>query len=103
MKYRINKLNEQEFDVITEDGGVASVYKSDGGYHTMYYQTRLTDLDNDLHSTVWDDLGSGKAYMKEWESEALADEMIADALGWLVVGEKDWERDDTIFSNILFN
>jgi hypothetical protein len=104
MKYRIHNFTTFDFDVITEDGGVASIYESDNGYQTMYYQTRLTELDDDLHSTVWDDLGNGKAYVKEWGLQhPERDELIVDALKWLVVGETNWERDDTIFSHVLFN
>lgn len=99
MKYRVNKPNTFDIDVIVEDGGIACIYESDGGITTMYYQTRLTDIDQS--QDIFDQLGEGKAYIKEWGLQHPdMDELIKDALEWLVVGETEWERDDTIFSNI---
>lgn len=99
MKYRINKVTPCDFDVIVEDGGIASIYETGDGITTMYYQTRLTDIDQS--GDVFEQLGDGKAYYKDWESdEPTEEELIKDALEWLVVGETEWERDDTIFSNI---
>ena len=43
MKYRINEINEMEFDVIVEDGGVVSVYHNDENQVSMYYQNRMTE------------------------------------------------------------
>ena len=45
---------------------------------------------------VDDVLADSKAYVKEWGENTNRDEMIKDALSWLVVGENKWERDDTI-------
>lgn len=94
MKYRIKQIDEKEFDVITEDGGIASIYCNEDGYNTMYYQSRITDAY--CMDDVDDVLADSKAYFKEWGENADKDEMIKDALSWLVVGENTWERDDTI-------
>ena len=104
MKFRINTINENEFDVITEDGGIASISFIDETFQTMYYQSRINKNSVDVHSSVWDDLSEGKAYVKEWENDATHEEMIKDALEWLVLPQPDkWERDDTIFSNVIIN
>lgn len=94
MKYRIKQIDEKEFDVITEDGGIASVYYNEDGYNTMYYQSRITDAY--CMDDVDDVLSNGKAYVKEWGHHVNIDDVIKDALSWLVVGEKKWERDDSI-------
>lgn len=104
MKFRINTINANEFDVITEDGGIASISFIDDEYQTMYYQSRIKDDSTDVHSSVWDDLSEGKAYIKEWEGKPTHDEMIKDALEWLVIPHPEkWEQDDTIFSNVVIN
>lgn len=93
MKFRINQTDEKCFDVITEDGGIASIYYNDG-YNTMYYQSRLTDADS--IDDVDDVLSDSKAYIKEWGENVSIQELINDALDWLVLGNKTWERDDSI-------
>ena len=104
MKYRINTINENEFDVITEDGGIASISFIDESFQTMYYQSRINQSSVDVHSSVWDDLSDGKAYLKEWDGNPTHESMIQDALQWLVVPQPDiWERDDSIFSNVIIN
>lgn len=104
MKFRINTINEKEFDVITEDGGIANVSFIDDTFQTMYYQSRINENSTDVHSLVWDDLADGKAYIKEWEANPTHAEMVKDALEWLVIPSPDkWERDDTIFSNVIMN
>lgn len=104
MKFRINTINEKEFDVITEDGGVASISFIDGEYQTMYYQSRINKDSTDVDGSVWDGLADGKAYIKDWEVVPTRDELIKDALGWLVVPQPDkWEVDDTIFSDVIAN
>lgn len=104
MKFRINSINKNEFDVITEDGGIASIYFTDDAYNTIYYQSKITNESSDVHSSVWDDLAEGKTYTKDWEGNPTEDEMIQDALNWLVVTQPEkWERDDTIFSNVKIN
>lgn len=104
MKFRINTIDEKEFDVITEDGGIASISYIDDRYQTMYYQSRITNDSTDVHSTVWEDLEDSKAYIKEWEGNPAKDELIQDALNWLVIPQpKKWERDDTIFPNVIMN
>lgn len=96
MKYRINQHDEVEFDVITEDGGVVSVYHNDENRVSMYYQDRLTeDMDHDM---IWETLAEGKAYMKDWPEGTTKEEIIQDALDWLVLpAPEKWELDTTIW------
>jgi hypothetical protein len=101
MKYRINKYTEwfSEFDIITEDGGVVSVCSDLGTTTSTYYQDRVQS--NMLPGYVWGVLGEGKAYIKEWDYESTYEEIIQDALSWLVMGHTEWERDDTIWSDVF--
>lgn len=99
MKYRIKQIDDKEFDVITEDGGIASIYHNEDGYNTMYYQSRITDAEN--MDEVDNILSNGKAYIKEWGENADKDSIIKDALSWLVIGQDDWHRDDTILENYI--
>ena len=101
MKYRINNINEMEFDVIVEDGGVVSVYHNDDNQISTYYQDRLTeDMDPD---EIWENLGSGKAYCKEWPDGTTREEIIQDALEWLVIpAPEEWVLDDTIWNQFVF-
>jgi hypothetical protein len=97
MKYRVNEINEMEFDVIAEDGGVVSIYHNDENQVSMYYQSRITeDMDPD---EIWDTLGSGKAYLKDWPVGTHRDTIILDALDWLVFPTpvEGWSVDNTIW------
>lgn len=97
MKYRINQHDEIEFDVITEDGGVVSVYHNDENQVSMYYQDRLTD-DMD-HDEIWETLAEGKADTKDWPEGTTKEEIIQDALDWLVLpAPENWELDTTIWN-----
>lgn len=97
MKYRINRLEDNEFDVITEDGGIASIYYNENGANTMYYQSRIKDANSmdEASEILWD----SKAYIKDWGENTNEADIIADALAWLVTGEVEWERDDSIIPN----
>ena len=97
MKYRINQHDEMEFDVIVEDGGVVSVYHNDENQVSMYYQDRLTEDMN--HDEIWETLGEGKAYMKDWPEGTSRDVIIMDALNWLVLPApaEGWFIDETIW------
>lgn len=96
MKYKINQINEVDFDIITEDGGVVSVYDNDENLVSLYYQNRITDdMDPD---EIWIQLGEGKSYAKDWPATATKEEIIQDALNWLVLPAPDeWILDDSIW------
>ena len=97
MKYRINELDEIEFDVIVEDGGVVSVHHNGENLVSTYYQSRITeDMDPD---EIWEILGSGKAYTKDWPDGTSRDEIIKDALSWLVLPApaEGWFIDESIW------
>lgn len=102
MKFRVNRTyKDGSFDVITEDGGVASVHHNGSNYVTTYYGMRLTDCDPNNY--VWDELSAGKSHFKDWdEEEPLEIDMILDALGWLVVpNPKLWEHYDDIWTEFF--
>jgi hypothetical protein len=101
MKYRIHKsLVDESFDVITEDGGIASVYHNGENITTNYYQLRLTDIDKDEY--LWDALSCAKIYYRDWDDGVGNDEIVNDALNWLVFpSPKNWELDNTIFQDIF--
>lgn len=97
MKYRINQHDEMEFDVIVEDGGVVSVYHNDENQVSMYYQERIReDMDPD---EIWETLGEGKTYRNDWPDGTSRDEIIRDALSWLVLpAPESWELDESIWN-----
>jgi cell division protein YceG involved in septum cleavage len=76
---------------------VVSVYHNDENQVSTYYQDRLTeDMSPD---EIWETLGEGKAYIKDWPEGTTREEIIKDALNWLVLPEPEsWELDETIWS-----
>jgi hypothetical protein len=61
----------------------------------ILFCTGITDLVVDVteelekDETIWDCLGQGKAYCKDWEDKhEVDDEMIADAIDWLAPGHE---------------
>lgn len=100
MKFRIlnNTLDHTDFDVVTEDGGVANIYFNGDNFVTTYYQNRIKDLKDD---ELWDYLADGKSYSKDWDEGTNLDTMIIDALAWLVTDSQDWEKDETLFSELF--
>ena len=101
MKYRIIEYSNTDFDLITEDGGVASIYHNGDNFISNYYQTRLTEIDE--NEDIWEQLGEGKVYCKDWSQEDNKQSMINDALSWLVVSSTpiNWEIDNSLFIQIL--
>lgn len=101
MKYRINAYDSLgfEYDIITEDGGIVSVCSDLGATISTYYQDRLQE--GMLPGYVWGVLGEGKTYIREWEYSNSFDDILNDALGWLVMGNEVWERDDTIWQDVI--
>ena len=102
MKYRIIK-NGEDIDIITEDGGVASLHHNGENFVTTYYQHRIVDLRPE--DDIWEELAIGKTYSVDWASgKPSEDEFIEDALAWLVVvpaPREGFERDDSIFPDIF--
>lgn len=100
MKYRILEHSDTDFDIITEDGGIASIWQFAGIYKANYYQRRLTEINPD--EDVWEQLGEGKVYYKEWYTNPSKHEVISDALRWLVVSSTpiNWEIDNSLFIQI---
>lgn len=101
MKYRILEYSHTDFNLITEDGGLAFIYHNGDNYITEYYQNRLTEIDE--NEDIWEQLGEGKVYYKEWSKEYDKQSAINDALNWLVVSSTpiNWEIDNSLFIQIL--
>lgn len=99
MKYRVHTHHEG-FDVITEDGGLVAFYDFEGDYHSDYYQERLTSVKEGDY--VWDVMSNSKTYYRDWNERPTDEQVIADALDWLVFPQPaSWERDDSLFTHIL--
>ena len=101
VKYRVIS-NEEETIIITEDGGIGAFrYSEEDGVETTteYFQDRLTDDIIDMNN-VWDILAEGKAYYNDWDREYKPEDdfFINDVLNWLYVGDFEFVRDDTIWS-----
>lgn len=82
IKYAVQSANEEETNIFTEDGGVASIYlnEDEGHMTTIYYQSRVTLFDR----YMWYEIDEGKSYLKDWKGESVVtEEMVQDALHWL--------------------
>lgn len=101
MKYKIFYHRDNSFDIITEDGCVAAFFHNEENFVTQYYQTRLTECN--AANYLWDELSQGKSYIKDWDGDPEKDEVIKDALDWLVspTPEEGWELDQTIWSEFF--
>lgn len=95
MKYRVIIEQNDEFIILTEDGGIVAVHNNGDNLVSSYYQNRISDtMDSD---NVWEELAEGKVYMKDWDNESVQ-HIIQDALSWLVVPAPDnWTEDDSIW------
>ena len=103
MKYKL-LVDQQDKDLITEDGGVVTLHHNGERFISSYYQRRLTDCDPKADS-VWDELAEGKMYVKEWrDKDPSEEEFIEDALDWLVMPRPalGFERDDSLFPEFNF-
>ena len=101
MKYRVIKHSPMEVDVVTEDGGIATIYHNDENMVTMYYQDRLTTINP--KDDIWEQLSYSKAYLKDWDASMNLEDIIKNALDWLVFpAPNSWEIDNSIFSKYKF-
>lgn len=101
MKFRIANQTDidMDFDIITEDGGIVSVHHNGENLVSTYYQTRLTEIKG-YH--IWDELAEGKAYVKEWDEDTDEDEIVKDALDWLVFpAPAIWVHDEKLFNHLI--
>ena len=78
---------EDGFDVYTEDGGIAKVNLDGNQWVTSYYQDRVGDLPD-----LWMALSEGRIHTKVWEGTPTRQEIVQDALEWLVMFEGDFEE-----------
>lgn len=91
VKYAVIVDSNEEMFVILQDGGVASCYNNGEHLITEYYQDRLTKESFDEEESIWDELGEGKLYIKDWDGsdedspfkEEWDEEVIQDMLQWL--------------------
>lgn len=105
MKYRII-TEPDEITIITEDGGVVCVREAESidteprETVTDYYSMKLTEID--ILNDIWEELAEGTIYCTDWETAKFdSDEVIKDALNWLVTSETEFTRDDSLFTNLL--
>lgn len=102
MKYRVKEYQYEYmvFDVITEDGGIVAVHFNGEHPVSTYYQDRLADwMDAD---NVFNQLAEGKAYTKDWKEDATEEEIIQDALNWLVLPSPAvWEKVNNLFTELI--
>lgn len=103
-RYRVLK-NAEEIHVITDDGGIACIREVDAEEYaaiTEYYQERF-DAGMIESETLWEELGEGKMYCKEWQSGYETDkelqEKVEDALDWLCMG-CEFELDESIWPTL---
>ena len=90
-------IDGDDVDIFLSDGGVTAIHHNGEMFLSTYYQTRMTaeDLASD---NVWDNVGEGKAYTKEWGGKQSIDiEMIMDAAGWLGLEEADLDPANVVF------
>ena len=100
MKYRVHYSSvDESFDVITEDGCVASVYHNECNIVTNYYEANLTEINKDNY--LWDELSNHKIYYHDWEDGVSNEEIIQDALNYLNSQVETWELDNTIFQDVF--
>jgi len=78
VKYMV--IEGEDTDIRVADGGVAYIYHNQEHLVTNYFHDRTTDEVID-----WDKLTEGKISLKDWEEQhEVTNEMIEDALAWLV-------------------
>jgi hypothetical protein len=101
MNYAVEILNNDEVNVLTEDGGVVSLYRNedDGHWVTIYYQDRPSLFDK----YMWYELEGGKQYIKDWERDSLYPSMIMDALEWLCPMAESFNKVDSYTLHRLYN
>ncbi len=101
MNYAVQVLNEDEVNVLMEDGGVVSLYRNedDGHWVSIYYQNRPTLFDK----FMWYELNEGKQYMKDWTETDLMPRMIMDALEWLRPSDVVFNKVDTLSLMSTYN
>jgi len=102
MKYRVIQSQvDESLDIITEDGGVASLHHNGDHYITTYYQRNLNDCD--LNNYIWDELSEDKTYMTDWDGDPTTSEVITDALNWLAphVPADEWVSDNSIWAHVF--
>ena len=86
MEAKVIFHGNNEATVMMSDGGVAYFYHNGDYMLTEYYQDRFIPEETPLEEgqTMWDVLGEGKMYIKDWEAkQEIDDEMIQDAVDWL--------------------
>jgi len=88
MLFANGEPDSDDITIRTDDGGVASIHHNEDHFVTTYYQSRDSNKEVD-----WQNLADGKAYFKDWDKDkddGIDDEMIEDALRWLVVGDYEF-------------
>lgn len=101
MLYRIVRSKEDEsFDVIVEDGGIASVHHNGIGWITTYHKIRLTVFDS--FKEFIEEAELHEQFFGEYSNEEAEQTIIQDALNWLVFPRPQvWEQSEELFKELL--
>lgn len=113
LKSQGKPLQFTEASIILKDGGIATIHHNGNSLVTTYYQDRLKSRTVE----IWDKLGEGKAYVKEWLEEDIhyiTNKVIDNALLWLELSpdkfdlkceffNSDKEDEQTLIQNFIFS
>lgn len=100
MKFRVIDHAQDDFTIVTEDGGIVSVHHNGEHLVTTYYQNRM--LPGTAPGMLWFELAEGKSYSKDWIEPATRSDIIKDALDWLVLpAPASWEHDPELWEEVL--
>jgi hypothetical protein len=87
--------------IITEDGGIATVYNNGEYIIAELYQDKPEKFDFSEESTMFDELAEGKKYLEDYEDkQEIDDEVIQDCLNWLVFSP---DYDEFTFKKVPFH
>ena len=103
MKYRVIKDEKAKtLDIFTEDGGFVEIYHNDAHYISNMHSVRLTEINKIDYPILWIKIAEGNNYIRDWSDADTEEDMIEHALYWLVSPAPErWQKDDTLFENIL--
>lgn len=98
MKYKIIPFkNATGCDIIVENGQVATIYKTESGYHTICYTDKIP-LDG---SNTCDYFFQSGSSVHHWGTHDISMEVLTiDALHHLFKGYAEWVRDDSILPHV---
>jgi len=102
VKYAVQSANEEETNIFTEDGGVASSNRNEDEGHmvTIFYQSKVTLFDRHM----WHELDEGNSHYKDYEGESVVTpKMVYDALHWLCPMADSYREIDVLLLKDNYN